>query len=222
MSLMEFQIAPGTLERLEAALDPDQFHKATFQIVSRTTAHVARLIQKKIQDESSISQKYIARAIVAVKPQGDPPEGKVIVSNKAIPLSAFRMRASRGSGVSVMIAKDLPEVTLRHAFLAGMTNLSSDGSTVTHKGIYTRADHTPTRGPGSYLKVLRGPRKGQLKYKLTARGVAGRLSIQEETYGAITKIVDLPDIVKSIDFDSNAYMEQQATSQLSRFLNPAK
>ncbi len=196
------------IEALRQQLSPRQFRSAQFQIVSRTTRKIAQIVQQTVQKHSPISAKYVRRVIETKKPQGDPPVGAVQVRKEALPLIAFKYRTRGGAGVSVFVSTDGEPITLRHAFLRTMPS--------GHKGIFLRSRHTPTKGPGSFLR----DKHGLPFYKLTPRGIAGRLAIEEARGPSVLHLVSIPDVLKEIEFDTMSYMQKMAESQLSRFTKP--
>lgn len=199
---------PEAMAQLREQLDPRQFRSAQFQIVSRTTRKLAQIIQQAVQKHSPISPKYVKRVIDTVKPQGDPPVGAVRVRKEPLPLIAFKYRSRGGDGISVIVSTDGEPITLRHAFLRIMPS--------GHKGIFLRSRHTPTKGPGSFLR----DKHGQPFYKLTPRGIAGRLAIEEAKGPSVLRLVSIPEVLKDIEFDTIAFMQKTALSQLDRFLKP--
>lgn len=205
---VRFILPEAQREKLEASLDPKQLRQAIYQIVARTTGHFTKIIQDVVRKSTTIKQKYVRRVIVARKPQGDPPEGIVTVKRERIPLEAFQVRVSKLGGVTVTISKDRDPIRISHGFRATMPGSG-------HVGIFTRSRHLPTRGANA---SARGKRGGP-KYRITPKGVAGRLAIEERFGPTVLDIVSFPDTLKTITFDGEQYMQKQAESQISRFLN---
>jgi len=193
------------MARLAERLNPRQLHQATYQIVKRTTAQVVKRIRNEVRSQVDISKKWVDRVVSQVNPSGEPPVGKVIVKKMPIPLIAFKVRALKHGGVSVRIGKGRPPLVLHHAFVATMPT--------GHEGVYLRSRHLPTKGPNSGKLN----KHGKPLLKLTAQGFAGRLAIDEQFGPSIYKLLTIPAVLKQITFDSNAYMAQQAQSQLDRF-----
>jgi hypothetical protein len=52
---------------------------------------------------------------------------------------------------------------------------------------------------------------------LTPAGVSEHLPIEEKFGPSVAKLVDIPAMLQKIKFDSVAYMQKQAQSQLNRF-----
>lgn len=208
------EIPADVLAKLKKELSPQEFRQATFQVVKRTTAKLVTIIRKRLKEHSTINKKYVDRVITQFPPKGDPPVGMVRIVKAPIPLVAFKFKASKGGGVSVVVSKDIAPILLRHAFLATMKAIDAKSlETSTHKGIFYRARHTPTKGPGSYLK----DRAGKPKYKLTPAGIAGRLAIKQAMGPSVLTIVAAPELLKEIDFDTIEFMRVTAEGQLSRF-----
>lgn len=206
--LLNFEIPPETLKGLEQDLTPDQLKRALYGIVTRVQSKLVTAIRTEVKSENPfIKKKYLDRVIKKLKPQGNPPVGAVIVNNKRLPLIAFKVSASASKGVTVTLAKDLPPIVLKHAFLATVEAGANDE----HTGIFLRKKGVP----GSLYQ----DRKGRFS-RFTPAGFAGRNPIAQEFGPGILKIVEIPEVLKRIEFDTLAEIKKQAASQFDRFLEP--
>ncbi len=210
---------PPDVSALLGRLSSKQLRQANFQVVKRTTAQIVKLIRAEVRDQTTISKKYVDRVITQTDPKGDPPVGKVNVKRQMIPLSAYKATASKAAGVSVKVAKGLPPIRLRHAFMAIV-------GTGEHRGIFLRSTHLPTKGPnagGIEQRISKSGRPFQTKIRLTPDGFAGRLSIKQQFGPPIVNIVSIPEVLGRIVFNADAFMRKQAESQVFRFtgVNPA-
>jgi hypothetical protein len=207
-SLFRVVIDPQDLQRMREALSPSQYRSATFQAVKGTTGKVRTIIAGKVRERSEVKKKYVDRVIRTKQPRGDPPVGEVTVSQELLPLIAFKARALKRGGVRVTVSPDRTPLTLRHAFLAKMKS--------GHTGVFLRARHLPTKGPNAGLKTA----KGKPKYKLTARGIAGRFAIDEQFGPSVLQVVALPEVLDSIVLDVGEDLAKRVNSQMDRFLKP--
>ncbi len=207
---INFTINEAQLARLKADLSPRQVKQAQFQAIKRTTAFAARQVQDKVQEETYINKKYVRRVVIATAPKGEPPVGKVTISQKLVPLIGYRVSATKKNGVIAYVSRDRPPIFLRHGFKAFVFSKqqAEQGSTVGHTGIFVRTRHLPTKGPNA----------GNKKLKLTPRGFAGRLSVEEQFGPSVLNLVEQPKLLGAITDEVNAQLEKNIQSQLDRFL----
>ena len=211
-ALVKLIIPDATRAALKESLTPADFRKAEYQVVNRTLAKLVTLLKRGVKKAApTVSRDYATRAITLIKAKGDPPVGAVIVNNKKIPLSAFRVSGfapgRNGSGGEVFIAQGFPVVILRHGFEATGRSGKSE-----HDGIFLRA-----RVPAG-MTTTRG-RHGEVR-KYTPAGFAERLPIRQQWGPSAMQLVSIPEIMAGIDVDLAAEVQKQAASQLSRFTNP--
>ena len=206
---LSIQIPAASLAELDALLTPDQYRKATFQVVKRSGAKVLRLFHDEVKSQTFITPKYIKRAIALTPPKGDPPEARIIVSGKPQPLIAYKVRVNKRSGVTAQVSKGGTPITLRHAFKTTVaTRGDFQGEHAGHTGIFSRGRKLPSRGPN----------KG--KGKLTPQGVAGRFVIREHKGPSLASLISVPAVTQKINADTLAIMDKEVQSQLDRFLKP--
>jgi hypothetical protein len=212
---------PESIDRLRAALDPNQLRMAKNSIVAKTTAKITTQLKKKIRERLFIKPKFLGRVVAARVDRGDNPVGTITVKNKRIPLIAFRAREG-GGGVTVKLGEGIPDVELRHAFITTVTSPAQDAEGAAgHKGIFLRTRHLPSEGDNDNQKEGRISKKGiayTTKLSLTPAGFAGHLSIAEEKGPSLLKLLDVGGIIAGIEFDVPGELERQALSQLDRFV----
>jgi hypothetical protein len=211
--LLNFEVPQATFDALHADLSPEQLKKALRAIVVGTQRAALKAVRAGVKEENSyIEKKYLDRVIEKISPQGDPPVAAVIVNNRRLPLIAFKVKGfAHGRdqhGGSVQIAKDLPEIVLKHAFLATV----KAGKNKEHTGIFLRAKGVPN-------SVVKRGRKGELR-KFTPAGFAERHPIQQQFGPGILSIVEIPAVLNRIEFDTAAEMQKLAAAQLDKYLNP--
>lgn len=187
------------LAKLREVLGDKRFRQASYQAVSRTTNKVRTQIRKAVKERSYIKQKYITRAVTSQLSRGDVPLGIVRVTRQLLPAIAYKTRASKKAGVTIETAPGRGLIQLKHAFKATMKS--------GHEGIYLRA-----KGRGKDINGKRGARK-----KLTDRGYAQRLPIEEQFGPPVISVVDVPEVIGSVRLDANREMSAQLRNQLSRF-----
>jgi hypothetical protein len=192
-------ISESQLADTRALLDPKVFGRAVFAAVKRTTQGAATDVRRIVRAETNIQAKYVSRVIKPVMPHGDPPVGQVVISHELVPLIGYGARGSKRSGVRAIVSKGRDPIQLRHAFIATMKS--------GHRGVFTRSRHLPTKGPGA----------GNRKLKLTPRGFAGRFAIDEAFGPAVTDLVNVPDIEKSVVSSITERLEKNLNSQIDRF-----
>lgn len=198
-------------ERVRAVLNPAQYRQAIFQAVSRTTKKLTTVVKKKLKERTFVKAKYLNRVVFASVPKKGTdaaPEGQVVIKNKRLPLTAFKVRASRKGGVFFQAGPDTQPIVFRHAFKATMVKAGDDGEHEGHDGVFVRAKHLPTRGPNAG------------KGKLTPRGFAGRLAIKELKGPGLLKMINVPDVISDIHVDTRAEFRKQLQSQVDRFTKP--
>ena len=66
---ISIQIPPADSEAIKKVLSPEQYHKAAFGAVKRTTIHLASETKKVVKANSFIEYKYIERVIKATEPR---------------------------------------------------------------------------------------------------------------------------------------------------------
>ena len=116
--------------------------RALYQAYKRTAREIRVDTQKVVKSRSSLATKRIREAL---KDGVDFPltmqqRGRMTITQKGIPLSDYKPRFSRASGIRVKLPKG--ELTLRHAFKATMPN----GAKIT----VTRGRRLPSRGPNAF------------------------------------------------------------------------
>lgn len=197
------------VDRLIASLNPKQLKSAMFQAIKRTTDFAGRQVKATVKAETFMQPKYVNRVVATRVSKENPPVGIVSISQKMVPLIAFKVRASRRRGVTVQVTKSLPPIVLRHAFKATVrSQQQSEKSLAGHVGIFLRSRHLPTKGPNV----------GNKRLKLTRRGIAGRLAIEEQFGKSVLSLVETPKIIGSITSEVTDKLEQNVQSQLDRFL----
>jgi hypothetical protein len=113
-------------------LKPDQFRRALFQTVQRTTREGQTDVRKELKSQLNLTQKYISRVITSrlVIHDPAPPEGKITVKHEGLPLIAFSPRVSKRGGVTAVITKGGQPLRFGHGFKAAMKS--------GHVGVYIR------------------------------------------------------------------------------------
>lgn len=193
------------LAKLRELLGEKRFRQAVFQAVNRTTTKVRTKIRAEVKKRSFIKAKYISEAVTSKVSRGDVPLGLVRVTRQMLPAIAFKTRASKRQGVTILTGPGRPAIVLRHAFKARVRGNNPEANENGHEGIFLRAKHLPKKG------------KNKNKGKLTRRGFAGRLAIIQQYGPPAISVVDVPDVIASIRFDAEAEMSTQLRNQLSRF-----
>lgn len=201
MPAIEIRPDPALSRKLDETLNPRQIRSATFQAVKRTTGKVAGIIQAELQERTVVKTKYIKRVVKTTAATGDPPVGRIRVSQELLPLVAYQAKVTKRGGAVVTVSKDRTPITLRHAFRA---TVGKGG----HRGVFLRARNLPTKGPN------------EGKGKLTPRGIAGRLAIKEQFGPSVLDLVELPEVLGAIKIDTQAEMAKYLNSQIDRFTKP--
>jgi hypothetical protein len=204
ISMNEAQLA-----RLRADLSPQQVKQAQFQAIKRTTAFAAREVQDVVKAETYINTKYVRRVVTSKVSKSDSPFGTVTISQRLVPLIAYRVTASKRGGVTAYLAKNRAPIRLRHAFKRRVFSAeqAAQGDTG-HVGIFLRARHLPTKGRNV----------GNRRLKITRRGFAGRLAIEEQFGPSVLNLVEQPKLLGAITDEVTVQLEKNTQSQLDRFL----
>jgi hypothetical protein len=206
MSLvLDITIPAEQIKKLADDLSPAHFRQAAYQIVSKTTIKLNRLVKDEIARQVPfLRPKDLKGLIVKQVDKGDVPVGRVIIKHRPIPAIRFPHFSSPGLGTLINYP-DGQTVELRHGFVARMKS--------GHTGIFFRSRFLPQSGPN----VGKLNKHGKPLLKLTPAGFAGRLRI-EQVYGPpLTNLISLPSVMSRIEFDTQQFMMEQVASQLYRF-----
>lgn len=181
-------------------LDPKQLKTAMRAAVTRTTRRLANQVVARAQEVLHVKKSGLVAKTLSdkrrpvgygiTKAGGDVPQGVVIVRKIPIRLIAFKVSVRKKTGVTAIVRKDRPPIVLRHAFRARV------GS---HTGIFLRAKG---RGKGG---------------KLTKRGYARRLPIEEQFGVSLYAVVNVPHMLSKILKDGQEFLIHEFAGQMSRF-----
>lgn len=197
------------LARLRADLTPQQVKQATYQAIKRTTAFAAKEVRDVVQEKTYLNTKYARRVISSKVSRSEPPFGIVTISHKLVPLIGYRTTATKRGGVTAYLSKDRPPIRLRHAFKRRVFSVeqAAQGDTG-HMGIFLRARHLPSKGRNA----------GNRRLKMTRKGFAGRLAIEEQFGPSVLDLVEQPKLLGAITDEVTVQLERNIQSQLDRFL----
>lgn len=204
MSELAITLDKATYDRAVAVLDAGQLRRALFQAVKRPTNRGTVTVQRRAQKKVNIQSKYLKRAIrtkLDIR-DPDPPVGSIIISQKRLPLIAYRPTVSKRMGVTARIRKDKPPLKFGHAFKATVNRQNANVPEDLHEGIFIRTRHLSSN-----------PRAG----KLTPKGFAGRLAIKQLFGPSIHSVIDIPEVTEGIEADIAAQMTTALNSQIDRF-----
>jgi hypothetical protein len=206
VSTLAIRINTAQHARLKAMLNPKQFKAAQFQAVKRTTTFAERQVKKEVREQTTINKKYVDRVVKSRVSREDPPLGVVTISQRLVPAVGYKHTASKRSGVTVSPTKGKPTIRLKHGFKARARS-PQQGEGGGHVGIFLRGKRLPSKGPNV----------GKKRYKLTKRGFAGRLVIEEQFGPSVLDIVSVPGIRAKLVTAISDVLDKNVRSQIDRF-----
>lgn len=210
MTPIKFEIDAATLAQLQSFLKPKQVKSLVFSAVKKTTSQAKAIAAKAVLERVTVPRRYVdgknhrRAAIKSSMAGGDIPVGIVKIRRVALPMSAFKVKASKSAGVSVTFDKTKSPVTLRHAFVANVSSKAQDEQEVFHKGVFSRAARKNFVGGGE-------------KVKWTPAGYAWRLPIKEHFGPTILDFITIPEIQARVMRDIAGALQKNIDSQISRF-----
>lgn len=228
------------LEAVRRLLDPKRFKQALASATKRAMNRGRVMAGDVVRQHLTIRKKFIDAPksdVAAIKARlipGDPPEGRVTVKGRRLPLSEFSHTASKRNGVTIRIDKQRPPLTLRHAFKATVASKAQEAQGVSHKGIWQRknllmAVAAWTRGNNLSTRILAASRdkstllglKGATLKAATAQynseGYAWRLPMQEMFGPKVVDLVTRADILKPLEQNLGRMFREEIGRQLNRF-----
>jgi hypothetical protein len=202
---ISISISDSQFAKLSAELNPKQLKQAMFQAIKRTTDYARTKVRSTVKDKTYMRPKYINRAVNSKVSKSDPPEGLITISQRLVPLIAFKATVGKRGGARVHISKDKPAILLRHAFRARVKSYNQKAEDAGHLGIFLRSKHLPTKGPNMG------------KGKIGKHGRAWRLAIEEQFGASVLNLVEVPTVIAAIGADVQNQLEKNVQSQLDRF-----
>jgi hypothetical protein len=188
-------VDPRRIEEIRRILTPRQLDSVLWNAVKRTTSNAVTIARRSVREQvPALTKKYLDRVVKSkVTGFGENPTGTVTISHERVPLIGFRPKATKTGGVTARVSKDRPPIILKHAFITFV----GKGR---HKGVFLRA---------------RGRGKGG---KLTRRGYARRLPIEERFGPSVLDVIRFPKVERRVRDEIGNALEKNLASRLARYL----
>lgn len=237
-------ISDVEMKALRAVLNPRQYRQAMYQATNRTTRKLRVMAGDVIRSRLNLRKKFIDapnsdQAAISATFDRSTQTGKVVTQRKPIPLSEFPNSESK-AGVTVMIDKTRPPLTLRHAFKATVRSKKQAAQDISHEGIFARKKidqavanwfmkvhgkndpDTIARltqsgyGPGTTTLTRSTERNAGLK-RYNDKGYAWRLPIGTQFSTTPYDVQKLPEVLEPLLKNAGNLYRDELGNQISRF-----
>lgn len=205
---------PQDVERkLVIMFGPVKAQRIIFVAVRRATQRAVGDLADVVQTRLNIPRKYItgdnrrAALRVKVEPSATSATGVIGVRRLQLPLIAFsEKRISKTQGVVVRPDKTKAPIILKHAFGATVSSPSQLDQGIAHKGIFRRK------------RILAAGTSGTLPrgVKVTPRGFAGRLPIEEAMGPSILDLMSQDDMQRIATKSVAGRLMKEVDGQVNR------
>jgi hypothetical protein len=216
-----FAITEAQYADLQRVLNPKQVKTAIYNAVSRTTSRAVTIATKAVAARLPIPRKYIVgenrhAAIKKRITKGERPEGRITISDRQLPLSAFKYRSNK-AGVTVTIDKGQPSETFKHAFVANVKSKRQEEQGVSHKGIFVRRKINAASAQKYFKSGRTSHYKTAKSGSFNAKGYAWRLPMGELFGPTVLDFITRTEIQTAVLRDIGHEFDKQLDSQVSRF-----
>jgi hypothetical protein len=204
----------STLAIMREKLRPEQFRKAIWQAVKRTTERAERRVERAVLEQTTLQKARIKAGVKTVLYHGEIPQGTISIRRRPLPATYFQFHPLGRDGMAAKFGKNRPSVVIFHGFLAKVKTAGTTGEHAGHIGIFSRAKHLPKKGPnvGRARMVKTGKYAGKIAARFTLK----------EIYGPpLIDLVSQQSIGPKFEQETQADLGNQLLSQFNRFYKVA-
>lgn len=189
-------------------LDPDKAQRVIYVGVKNATRGAKTDVVKVVKDETTLKPKYIGRVIKTVPPAGNPPVGQVQIKHQLLPIVAYQISGTGkgGGGVTATVSNSRGPIIFKRAFVAKVRSEAQRAQGVSHRGVFLRSKHLPTKGANMG------------KGRIAQSGYAGRLAIGEAFGPAVVDLVSQDKLGGVVLEGIQSRLHDAIDSQIDRWL----